>query len=67
MFSAKEGNKNSPHPGLCADCVHARIIKSDRGSMFVQCQLSFTDARFEKYPRLPVVTCTGYARKTCKE
>jgi hypothetical protein len=47
--------------------VHARIIKSDRGSMFVQCQLSFSDARFEKYPRLPVVTCTGYARKTCKE
>lgn len=48
--------------GLCADCVHARQIRSDRGSIFVQCQLSFTDARFPKYPRLPVLICSGYER-----
>ncbi len=50
------------NPGLCGDCVHARIIESDRGSAFVQCELSFTDTRFEKYPRLPVLRCRGYAK-----
>jgi hypothetical protein len=47
-------------PGLCADCVHARLIISDRGSTFLQCELSFTDPRFAKYPRLPVLICAGY-------
>jgi len=46
--------------GLCADCVHARRITSDRGSVFLLCELSKTDPRFEKYPRLPVVSCSGY-------
>jgi hypothetical protein len=48
--------------GLCADCAHARTIESDRGSKFLQCQLSFTDSRFPKYPRLPVVGCSGYQK-----
>lgn len=48
--------------GLCADCVHVRQIRSERGSTFLQCQLSFTDARFAKYPRLPVVICSGYEK-----
>jgi len=46
-------------PGLCADCSHARRIASDRGMTFLQCQLSFTDPRFAKYPRLPVLICRG--------
>jgi hypothetical protein len=49
--------------GLCGDCVHARVIKSDRSSTFLLCQLSFTDPRFAKYPRLPVLICSGYAKK----
>jgi len=49
--------------GLCADCAHARLITSDRRSTFLQCQLSFTDRRFEKYPRLPVLICGGYAKQ----
>lgn len=49
-------------PGLCRDCLHARIVESDRGSRFVQCRLALTDDRFEKYPRLPVITCSGYCR-----
>jgi hypothetical protein len=52
------------NPGLCADCTHAQQITSDRGSTFVQCQLSFTDSRFAKYPRLPVLICSGYARRS---
>jgi hypothetical protein len=49
-------------PGLCRDCRHSRRIESDRGSIFWQCQLSFSDKRFPKYPRLPVRQCDGYER-----
>jgi hypothetical protein len=49
--------------GLCADCVYARTITSDRGSQFVMCQLSLSDPKFPKYPRLPVLTCDGYKSK----
>jgi hypothetical protein len=51
------------HPGLCADCTHARQITSDRTSTFLQCQLSFTDPQFPKYPRLPVLACSGYKQQ----
>jgi len=46
--------------GLCADCQFMRKIVTDRGSTFYQCQLSATNPDFPKYPRLPVVRCTGY-------
>jgi hypothetical protein len=49
--------------GLCAHCAHARILKSDKGSVFWMCQLSFTDSRYRKYPRLPVMECGGYEKK----
>lgn len=49
--------------GLCADCRHAQVIRSDRGSEFYQCRKSFEDPRFAKYPRLPVVRCEGYEVK----
>jgi beta-hydroxyacyl-ACP dehydratase FabZ len=47
-------------PGLCADCRFAAVIRSGRGSIFHQCRLSFTDPAYSKYPRLPVLTCSGY-------
>jgi len=47
---------------LCADCRFMRQIKSDRGSIFYLCERSATDARFPKYPRLPVLQCSGYER-----
>jgi len=59
------GAASSPHSvaagnfGICADCIHARQITSDRASTFLQCQLSFTDPQFAKYPRLPVLSCSG--------
>ena len=53
--------------GLCAKCVHARSITSERGSIFLQCRLSFTDSRFPKYPRLPVLACNGYEKKPVHE
>ena len=47
--------------GLCASCVNVRRITSDRGSRFYLCELSKVDSRFVKYPRLPVLSCPGYA------
>jgi hypothetical protein len=47
--------------GLCAACRNVRVIESRRGSRFYLCQLSEVDARFPKYPRLPVLQCIGYA------
>ncbi len=55
--------KNVAAAGLCADCVHARRIESGRGSVFILCELSLTDLRFPKYPRLPVLSCEGYKKK----
>src|SRR5580658_3417642 len=46
--------------GLCVSCTHVRPIRSDRGSLFYLCSLSAIDPRFTKYPRLPVLSCTGY-------
>jgi len=48
--------------GLCLECVHCRRIESAKGSAFRRCQLHESDARFAKYPRLPVLGCDGYAR-----
>ncbi len=55
--------KNVAAAGLCADCVHARRIESERGSVFILCELSRADPRFPQYPRLPVLSCEGYKKK----
>lgn len=47
--------------GLCERCVHMRQIKSDRESTFYRCSLSDVDPNFPKYPRLPVLQCSGYS------
>ena len=46
--------------GLCADCVHLRLLASPR-SVFVRCALAERDPRFPRYPSLPVVACAGHA------
>ena len=49
-----------PPAGLCDSCRHQRIIRTGRGSEFSMCLLSREDARFPKYPRVPVLECSGY-------
>ena len=49
-----------PEPGLCATCLHRRIVRSGRGSTFILCQRSRFDPAFPRYPRLPVLRCRGY-------
>jgi hypothetical protein len=58
-----EGLKKLPRAGLCGTCQHARLIESDKGSVFVRCELSRVDANFAKYPCLPVVACSGFESK----
>ena len=48
-------------PGLCESCRWIRVVTS-RNSMFVLCRLSETDARFPRYPALPVLQCQGYSK-----
>lgn len=50
--------------GICATCIHARSVTSDRGSVFLLCELYFSDPRFQKYPKLPVRSCSGHREKT---
>jgi hypothetical protein len=50
----------SASAGLCAGCLHAKLVVSGRGSRFVLCDRSRTDARFPRYPTLPVISCTGF-------
>ncbi len=49
------------HPaGLCNSCRFCRLITNQRGSVFTLCLLSRVDKRFDKYPRLPVLDCSGF-------
>lgn len=58
----EEPNLQRERAGLCADCVHARRVESERGSIFILCEKSASDPSFPKYPRLPVVECRGYEK-----
>jgi hypothetical protein len=59
-----EANWERARAGLCADCVHARRIESDRGAEFYLCELSAVDPAYRKYPALPVIRCAGYQAKS---
>jgi hypothetical protein len=45
--------------GLCATCRWSRRVEGAR-STFYLCERSFTDPRFARYPRLPVLRCPGF-------
>jgi hypothetical protein len=53
--------------GLCARCAHVQVITSARGSTFYLCRLSAVDPRFPKYPRIPVLACTGFREAGTKK
>ena len=50
----------SPQRGLCDSCVHQRLVRNTRGSTFSLCRRSVEDARYPRYPRLPVTRCGGH-------
>ena len=49
-----------PRVGLCAACVHHRVVETRTGSRFFLCQRSRTDPAFPRYPPLPVLRCRGF-------
>lgn len=51
---------HGPSPGLCGRCAHVKVIESRKGSRFHLCRLASTDARFRRYPPLPVLSCPGF-------
>lgn len=58
----------APHAGLCDRCRHQQIVRNTRGSVFSLCRRSKTEPdRFPRYPRLPVLQCSGYASATGAE
>ncbi|MGI8428948.1 MAG: hypothetical protein ACR2OB_06505 [Solirubrobacteraceae bacterium] len=54
-----------PAGGLCDACRHQQIVRTTRGSAFSLCRRSRTEPeRFVRYPRLPVLECSGHERGT---
>ena len=49
-------------PGLCGRCVYRELLSSKR-SVFLRCGLAATDARFPRYPPLPVMRCSGFVER----
>jgi hypothetical protein len=60
-ITQKQTQEQGQQAGLCDTCSHSRRITSARESVFMLCQLGFSDAQYPKYPRLPVLSCTGYS------
>jgi len=46
--------------GLCFNCRWMRSSANRRGSVFFRCARAEDDARYVRYPPLPVLTCPGY-------
>jgi uncharacterized protein YciI len=46
--------------GLCFGCRWKRATTTRRGSTFFRCARADGDARFPRYPPLPVRSCSGY-------
>lgn len=46
--------------GLCKTCAFARRVSTARGSVFWRCGRADRDASYARYPRLPVLSCSGF-------
>jgi hypothetical protein len=54
------GPSNPSAVGLCERCRHQQVVRNTRGSSFSLCLRSREDERYPRYPRLPVLRCSGY-------
>jgi hypothetical protein len=66
-LTSLSGSLSGVKAGLCDSCLHQKLIKSGRGSVFSMCLRHRTDERFPKYPRIPVERCPGYERRELSE
>jgi hypothetical protein len=53
--------------GLCDRCRHQRLVPNTRGSVFSLCERSRDDPAYPRYPRLPVLSCPGFAVRTATD
>ena len=60
MDRDEDSERERAHAGQCADCRFARKTRSAKGSDFWRCTRADGDARFMKYPPLPVAGCSGF-------
>ena len=56
---ARRAEADAERAGLCATCVHCRVVKTARSQFFL-CERSFADPNYAKYPPIPVRSCPGY-------
>ena len=61
--AARPARPTPSSASLCEACAHRREVTSGKGSRFLMCRLSLSDARFPKYPPQPVVACAGFERR----
>jgi hypothetical protein len=55
--------RGRPAAGLCDSCAFQREVPNTRGSVFSLCGRSREDPAYPRYPRLPVLDCSGYERR----
>ena len=55
---------SGPPAGLCDTCVHQQVVRNTRGSVFSLCLRSRSDPAYPRYPRVPVLECDGYERRS---
>lgn len=48
--------------GLCPSCRFVRRVRTGHGSTFYLCRRSEKDPSYARYPRLPVIRCSGFER-----
>jgi hypothetical protein len=58
-----DGRRVTDDVGLCGTCRWVRIVTNRRASTFFRCARAETDARFPRYPPLPVLRCVGYEER----
>jgi len=56
--------QGGPRAGLCDSCAHQQQVRNTRGSVFSLCLRSRSDSAYPRYPRLPVLACDGYERRS---
>ncbi len=49
--------------GLCASCSNAKTLETKIGATIYLCSLAAKDARFRRFPLLPMVACEGFERR----
>jgi hypothetical protein len=53
-------NADPSRIGLCWNCEYARHVEGKESTVYFLCERSLTDSTFPKYPRLPILRCSGY-------